>query len=209
MTDRTPHPTVDPTTAGAAPPGTATTRTVGAVLAVGALSWGVAQIVVGENVQAGVQPFDMATGAVYALGLSGLTVLLARVGATGRRAGRFLPRLAAPVLLGAVLANLLSLVHGGAYEHLPPVLQVLDACWPLGQLLLLATGIAVAVAGRLRGALRVLPLLCGLWFPVSTAAQILLGPADSVYVSATWLALTPAALGLQLLLRPDTLQAAG
>ncbi|MET8989911.1 hypothetical protein ABZW49_31055 [Nonomuraea wenchangensis] len=72
----------------------------------------------------------------------------------------------------------------------------------LRQLGMLALGIAVAIRGRLRGAVRWLPLLAGLWFPVTVLAQILGGSAVSVYASAALLLGAHAHLGLRLAIRP-------
>jgi len=185
-------------------PSAVTVRVGGAVLTAGAVAWAVGLLVVGDSVQEGIQPLDSLTGAAYVLGLAVLMLLLAAARAPGPRFGRYLALATAPVLVGAALLNLLSMGYD-RYEDLPTSLQVLDICWPLGQLLVLAVGIATAVTGRLHGAARWLPLLCGLWFPVSTVAQILLGPAGSVPVSAGWLLLAPALLGLGLAIRPATL----
>ncbi|GEL23045.1 hypothetical protein PSU4_19990 [Pseudonocardia sulfidoxydans NBRC 16205] len=193
----------DPTKTGRRVTAT-TVRLGGLALASGAVAWAVGLLLVGDQVQHGIQTLDTITGAAYVAGLACLMYLLAGVGAGGRRVGRILPQATIPVLLGALLLNLLSLGYA-RYEDLPTALQILDICWPLGQLMVLAVGVTVAVVGRLRGLLRWQPLLCGLWFPVSTVAQLLLDPEDSVVVSAVWLLVSAAALGIRLAVRPADL----
>lgn len=198
-------PLIPPTTPDAQSPRPSVVRLCGAVLAAGAVAWAVGLWVVGDDVLEGIQVLDSLTGAAYVLGLAGLMLLLAAARAPGRGAGRYLAIVTALVLVGAAGLNLLALGYD-RYEDLPTALQILDVCWPLGQVLVLAVGVAVVLARRLRGSLRGQLLLCGLWFPVSTVAQILLGPTASVPVSAGWLLLAPALLGVRLAVRPADLR---
>ncbi|GAY13143.1 hypothetical protein [Pseudonocardia sp. N23] len=205
----TPVPTSDAASRVVVPPpggspSSATVRAAGALLAGGATAWAVGTLVVGDAVLDGVQVLDTVTGLAYVAGLVALVLVLRAARLTGNRFGRILAAVTVVVLAGAFLVNVLSLGYDH-YDEFPQALMALDACWPLGQLLVLLVGVVVAVAGRVRGLLRWQPLLCGLWFPVSTLAQIILGPADSVVVSAAWLLLAPTVLGVRLVLRPRDL----
>jgi hypothetical protein len=71
---------------------------------------------------------------------------------------------------------------------------------------LIAVGIAVVRARRWRGLLRWLPLASSLLIPVDLVAMALLGPWPEIVVRASYMALSYAALGLVLALRPEDAQ---
>jgi hypothetical protein len=176
-------------------------RVAGLLLAGGATAWAVALVVLGDRVQEGVHVLDTVTGMAFLLGVAALTWTVLVTRATGPGAGRVIPVVLLVLLAGAFALNAASFGYA-THDEFPLPLMVLDACWPLGQLVVLVMGVLVAARGRFTGLLRWQPLLCGLWFPVSMLAQVLLGPAGSVWVSAAWLLLAHVLLGVRLLVHP-------
>lgn len=61
-----------------------------------------------------------------------------------------------------------------------------DLFWPLSNCLMLITGISIAVAGKLRGTYRWIPLLVGLWLPITLLVQLLLSPEYMAYIGGTY-----------------------
>lgn len=177
-------------------------RVAGAVLAAGAAAWAVGTAMGGENIGKEILFADTVTGLGYLAGLFSLALVLLSVRATGHRKGRALP-IAQFVLLPLAFAfNLVSFGYlGQTYEDLPVWSRPFDLGWPLANLLMIFTGIAVVRVGRLRRSLAWHLLLCGLWFPVAMVGQGL-GGAAAAYVSVVWLLITYTAVGVRLLLRP-------
>ncbi|MEU6731452.1 hypothetical protein ABZ917_47755 [Nonomuraea wenchangensis] len=176
-------------------------RISGLLLAAGAVAWSVGTVIVGDRVQEGVQTLDTVTGMVFVAGLFAFVWTVHVTRSAGDGWTRVIPVGLMALLPGAFVTNALSFGYA-TYDEFPPALLILDACWPLSQLGMLALGLAVAIRGRLRGAVRWLPLLAGLWFPVTVLAQILGGSTVSVYASAALLLGAHAHLGLRLALRP-------
>lgn len=69
-------------------------------------------------------------------------------------------------LLVANVSNVWQLV---APTYKPLLFTVLDMAWPLSNILMLAVGVVVLRAGRLRGYGRWVPLAVGLWLPLTLA----------------------------------------
>ncbi|MEU8271549.1 hypothetical protein AB0B89_30860 [Sphaerisporangium sp. NPDC049002] len=176
-------------------------RVAGLLLAVGAAAWATGIVVVGDKIKEGIQTLDTVTGMLFVVGVFALVWVVLATRGTGRRWGRVVPWGLLVLLPGAFLLNALSFGYA-THDDLPLALMILDACWPLSQLGMLALGVAVAVTGRYEGLTRWLPLLAGLWFPVSVVAEIFGGSVVSTYVSAAWLLGTYAHIGLRLALRP-------
>ena len=69
---------------------------------------------------------------------------------------------------------------------------ILDMCWPLSNVCLLAIGILTAITGRIRGWRRYITLMAGLWLPVAFGSLTLLGRNDSslylagIYSTVAW-----------------------
>jgi hypothetical protein len=135
---------------------------------------------------------DSALGLVFAIGWLSAVLGLWSLRATGMRPGG---RIVLGVeLMGVVLACLCNV-----YQTIDPsadtiFLHITDAAWPLSMLMLIVTGIVVIFARRLRGRARFVPLICGLWFPISgllgsitgvTAGLIFAG----IYTTIAWLSL--------------------
>ncbi|YCK38092.1 hypothetical protein ACNF49_29795 [Actinomadura sp. ATCC 39365] len=176
-------------------------RISGLLLAAGAVAWSAGTVIVGDRVQEGVQTLDTVTGMMFVAGLSAFVWTVRVTRAAGDGWTRVIPAGLLVLLLGAFVTNALSFGYA-TYDEFPLPLLILDACWPLSQLGMLALGLAIAIRGRLRGAVRWLPLLAGLWFPVTILAQTLGGSTVSVYASAALLLGAHAHLGLRLAVRP-------
>jgi len=61
-----------------------------------------------------------------------------------------------------------------------------DLFWPLSNCLMLVTGITIAVAGRLHGWRRWVPLITGLWLPLTMVVKIYLSPQHMAYFGGTY-----------------------
>ncbi|WP_326640501.1 hypothetical protein OG884_36435 [Streptosporangium sp. NBC_01755] len=176
-------------------------RIAGVLLAIGATAWGAGTVIVGDKIQEGIQTLDTVTGMLFIVGVFALVRVVLATRGTGDGWSRVIPAGLLALLPGAFLLNVFSFGYA-THDDFPLALMILDACWPLSMLGMLVQGIAVAVTGRYQGLLRWLPLLAGLWFPVTMLAQIFGGSIVSTYVSAAWLLGTYAHLGLRLTVRP-------
>ncbi|MGP3915122.1 hypothetical protein [Nonomuraea sp. 10N515B] len=179
------------------------TRMAGLLLAAGAASWAAGTVIVGDKIQEGIQTLDTITGMLFVVGLFAFVWTVLATRGVGDGWARIIPVGLLVLLPGAFLVNALSFGYA-TYDDLPLPLMILDACWPLSQLGMLVLGIAIAVRGHYQDALRWLPLLAGMWFPVTVVAQIFGGPTVSVYVSAAWLLGMHAHLGVRLALPRGT-----
>ena len=61
-----------------------------------------------------------------------------------------------------------------------------DLFWPLSNCLMLVTGITIAIAGRLHGWRRWVPLITGLWLPVTMFVKIYLSAQYMAYIGGTY-----------------------
>lgn len=61
-----------------------------------------------------------------------------------------------------------------------------DLFWPLSNCLMLVTGISIAVAGRLHRWKRWVPLITGLWLPVTLLVRFYLSPGYVAYIGGTY-----------------------
>ncbi|MQY08964.1 hypothetical protein [Actinomadura macrotermitis] len=194
-----------PATAEARPAPAASTlkiRVAGIVLALGASAWGTGVIIAGDQGKK-LSKLEEVTGIGYLAGLLALAWVLRHTRATGDRKGRFAPFVLMALLPLAAAFNVYSLVALKSFDDPTPAwFPVLDASWPLSQLVLLILGIMTAVVGRFRGALRWHPLACGLWLIVAMGAQASVGMDASARIGGGWLILVTGGLGLHLALRP-------
>ncbi|MEU0479830.1 hypothetical protein ABZ260_11710 [Streptosporangium sp. NPDC006013] len=176
-------------------------RIAGLLLAVGAAAWAAGIVIVGDKIEEGIQTLDTITGMLFVVGLFAFVWTVLATRGAGDGWARIVPAGLLVLLPGAFLLNALSFGYA-THDDFPLPLMILDACWPLSQLGMLVLGIVLAVKGRYQGALRWLPLLAGMWFPVTMVAQIFGGSTVSVYVSAAWLLGMHAHLGVRLAVRP-------
>jgi hypothetical protein len=125
-----------------------------------------------------------------------------RAGAFGNsKTGRWMYFIQLFFLALANAWNAYELIQPGAGT---PLYYVLDTCWPLSNICMLATGITLLRAGRLPGWKRFVPLLVGLWLPIgfllwaifSRTPAVLL--AVNIYSAVMWFL-----LGLTVFLSPD------
>jgi hypothetical protein len=106
-------------------------------------------------------PLSGLLGLIYVVGWMLSLIGLWRLNAVGRGAGRVVLGLQ---MLGVFLATIwavITLVNPTPDQN-ALYYQVVDTAWPVSHLFMLATGVAVIVAGTLPGWRRFTPLLCGL-----------------------------------------------
>ena len=97
---------------------------------------------------------------------------LRRLGATGNdRFGRII----LPVILGTLaLADSWNIYEIILPNHNTALHYFLDSFWPISNVVMIGVGIAVIRAGKLTGWKRYVPLLCGLWLPVTVLVSFTL-----------------------------------
>jgi len=111
-----------------------------------------------------------AWGLLYISAWMGSMLALRRIKAGGDTwIGRNLPTIMLVTLFLADLSNVWQLFAG---DYKPTFFWVLDAFWPISNLLMLVYGITVIVSGRLYGWQRFVPLFCGIWFPTAMATKV-------------------------------------
>lgn len=163
-------------------------RACGLATAAGGLAWG-ATLALSESMSRA----ELAGGLAWQLGAFALLATVHVTRATGKsRWGRGVLATTATVL---ALATVWSVAFVVAPTAGGPILAALESAWPLSQLLLLVMGVTVVVARRWPGSARWLPLLGGLWFPVSMAA-VTAGGFLATAVPAAWIAISYTAVGL-------------
>lgn len=98
---------------------------------------------------------------------------LRRIGAMGHdRFGRIITVLS---LGSLILANIWNVYEMILPNHNTWLYYALDSFWPISNVVMIGVGIAVIRAKKLAGWKRYVPLLCGLWLPVTIAASFALG----------------------------------
>lgn len=125
------------------------------------------------------------------IGSSIFSVLgLYRMRAAGEKGGR--------VLLGAQIAVLCLATMWSVWQSITPgagkgtaFFQITDASWPVSMLLMLISGITIAVKGRLQGWRRYIALACGPALPLTFLVGGILGPDAAriffgSYVAVMW-----------------------
>ncbi len=144
-----------------------TIRALGALTAIGGVTWGVAWLLSpsenGVNSQV-----EIWAGGVFQLGLLGLLAVMWQTAATGTS------RLARSILAAEVVALILAMGWTVPYlfdanRPTTGILIVLDAFWPLSMVGFIAVGVMVARARRWPAPLRYLPLAASLLIPVDIA----------------------------------------
>jgi hypothetical protein len=178
-------------------------RRLGLGLTAGTLTWA-ASIFAFATVTEGVKErIGDLTGLAFQLGLFCLLTVQFRTRATGlSKPAVGMLKVEAVIL---ALASIWSLLHGVLPGNLQdaPWLMVLDLCWPLSMLGMMAIGIKLAITGRWRGLLRWWPLVAESWVFVTIPSMIVFGDAASRWVGGGHLLIGYAALGVLLALRPD------
>lgn len=92
------------------------------------------------------------------------------------------------------------------------IFNILDKFWPISNCFMLITGIAVVVAKKVSGFFRFVPLIAGLWLPVTVAFSMLLKGDQVFYIMNSYSFCSFFLLGLMIfrqgLVKNDTLSAA-
>ncbi len=178
-------------------------RRRGAILAVGATAWTVANFVYGTlpETSLGWTVTDL-TGLAFQAGVMALLGVQARTMATGT--GRFARWMFPVERVLLSLAMLWSFLHG-VFPALREVtaVEVLDVFWPLSMLGRFVSGIKIAVAGRWHGVARVWPLVAETWAVVTVPTFLVAGESAAVVVGGIHMLVGYVGLGLLLALRPE------
>ena len=127
---------------------------------------------------------------VYMIGWMCTIVVFQRMCVTGtRRFGVFILNAQLFTLMLANIWNVWEIMNPGSSSAL---YFILDFFWPISQLVLITIGITVVVVRGLPGRLRFVPLLAGLWFPVSILLMVVVGQnfltmvLSGVYSAVMW-----------------------
>ena len=108
-------------------------------------------------------------GVLYISGWMAAIIALRRLGVleaedpTKRRFGRVVGQI---ILVTLTLANVLNVWEVIAPTYKPTFYYLFDLGWPASNLMMLAVGVVILRANQLRGWMRWIPLLVGLWLPV-------------------------------------------
>lgn len=178
-------------------------RLAGFALIVGPLLWASSFLAKPEMQDNEVYDYDMITSVFYLLALFALASVVLASRATGDRKGRTFP-IVPMVLFPFAMAGSLGSVPYRTYEEAPTWVAVIDPAWPLSQIAMLASAIAVIKVGRWQGPARWLPLAGALWLLVTMVAQIAFDEKVMAYVFTGWMLVTYVALGVVFLLRPGS-----
>jgi hypothetical protein len=115
---------------------------------------------------------------------------LRRLEVTGRsRFGKGILRVITATLVIANVSNVYQLLFPGEKTI---SYYVLDAFWPISNLIMVGVGITVIVVRGLPGWRLYVPLAAGLWFPFTALCMVLLGsweaatPVSSLYTAVAW-----------------------
>ena len=147
------------------------------------------------------QQFYGIWGTIYISAWMCSILLLQRLKAMGEnRFGKALLWVQLLFLLLAKLSNLYQVVLPGDRSL---AFIILDSFWPLSNLLMLVVGITIAIARRLQGWRRFVPLFVGCWFPVMIISMNLFGRGGTtgtigaVYSAIAWSLLAVALLTIK------------
>ncbi len=113
---------------------------------------------------------------------------LRRLGATGT--DRFGPIILLVMLGTLALADLWNIYEMILPNHNTVLYYFLDSFWPISNVVMVGVGIAVIRAGKLTTWKRYVPLLCGLWLPVTILVSFTLKEygfhISSAYTVTSW-----------------------
>ena len=127
---------------------------------------------------------------VFMVGWMCSILVLQRIGATGySRFGVVILYVQMATLVLANVWNVFEIVSPGSSSVL---YAILDMFWPISQVVMLLIGITVVVVRGLPGWRRFVPLMAGLWFPVTILLMVFLGQnyltviISGVYAVIAW-----------------------
>jgi hypothetical protein len=187
-------------------PGDRQIRIAGGLLFAGPVIWAAALLSIGETSNERLHDSDTIASIFFLVGLFAYSWVVLATRATGDRKGRAFPIVPMALFPFGVLTNLGSLGHT-TYEDLPTWVMVTDPAWPLSQLGMLASAIAIIRVGRWQGALRWLPLGGALWLFVALAGQAALSGIGPALIFSGWMLATYCVLGILLMVRPGDARA--
>lgn len=181
----------------------ATVRSLGALVALGGVLWGLSWILTpseqGDNSQV-----EIWASGVFQLGLLALLAVMWTSRATGT--GRTARGLLAAEVVAVVLALAWTVPYlFDANRPTTGILVVLDAFWPLSMAGLIVVGVMLARAGQWPAPLRYLPLVAALVIPLDIAVSW--APADvRTTVMGGYLAVSYGLLGVGIVRESERLQ---
>ncbi|GAA4453353.1 hypothetical protein GCM10023189_18250 [Nibrella saemangeumensis] len=133
-------------------------------------------------------------------------LVMQRLQATGSsRFGKAILKIA----IGSLILANFSNVYAGLFPGDRPLLFIiLDAFWPISNLLMLVIGITVIVKKGLSGWRRYVPLFVGLWLPTMLVLMITLGRVGTVgTISSFYSAIAWSLLAISVLIESNLKQA--
>lgn len=131
---------------------------------------------------------------------------LHRLGAIGNdRFGRII----VPVALASlVLADVWNVYEMVLPNHDTLLYHILDMFWPISNVVMIGVGIAVIRAKKLSGWKRYVPLLCGLWLPVTVLVSLVMQEfafaISNGYTAVAWMLLAVVVLITEKSVSEDT-----
>ncbi|MDX6739157.1 hypothetical protein [Actinocorallia sp. A-T 12471] len=188
---------------GATGPGDGVIRLAGLALVAGPLIWAAGQFAGGvpESDDAVPPPVEMITGCAFLVGLAALAAVMLASRATGDRKGKALPIIALVLFPIAIICNLGSIPYD-TYEEMPLWVAVTDPAWPLSQLMMIVSAVAVIRVARWKGPLRFLPLAGALWVIFTAVGEGFTGPEFGPYIFTAWMVCTYVAAGALIVAKP-------
>jgi hypothetical protein len=116
---------------------------------------------------------------IYMIGWSCSIIALMKLGAAGEnRRGKTILVIQLTLLSIANIWNIWVIIDP---LNQTTLFIILDKFWPISNLFMLVTGIAVVVAKKLDGFSRFVPLTVGLWLPISAASSMILSETQLFY----------------------------
>jgi hypothetical protein len=119
-------------------------------------------------------------GLIYITAWMASIVALRRMNATGN--SRFGKAILWVITVTLILANISNVYQLFAPRDKSILFIILDAFWPISNLIMLVVGITVIRAKVLSGWQRFVPLVVGLWFPLTALGLIFVGRDAPVMV---------------------------
>ena len=142
---------------------------------------------------------------IYMLGWMCSIIALLNMKAAGEKSnGRIVLRIQLVLLAIANIWNIWVILDP---DNSSTLFFILDFFWPLSNLFMLITGIAVAIAGRMEGWRRWTAMLAGLWLPFSVIIMmVVLNNVKAMNISITYSVVAWSLLGLSIATTDDPVQ---
>ncbi|MCD0448908.1 hypothetical protein LO762_06850 [Actinocorallia sp. API 0066] len=176
-------------------------RLAGLLLAGGCLIWAVSQIANFEREEDVVYASELIGGCFFMLGLFVFASLILSSHAAGDRKGKALP-IVVMALAPIAIASSLGQAPHDSYADAPSWVVATDPSWPLSQLFMIISAIAIIRVGKWRGPLRFLPLGGSLWVIVTGVGEGVTDGQTGTFIFTAWMLATYVTAGVLLLVRP-------